>query len=145
MRYLLTVLILLSPAGCTITGDHYLRNLTGETISISLKTTSTINLTRVDLPIFKFSDEVIEIKRKAYKKMGNELTPEILSENEISLNLPPTSTIYLGTGSNSDPHMFEKLVISRNGKNEVINLNTTQKFKSGRSGPFHYAAYLDIE
>jgi len=140
-KYYLSVLIVVLLTGCTITGEHYIRNLTGETIQVSLISTSSLDESQFT---FNFSDQVVQVKRTSYKNMNLKITPEFLSPSEIKIDLPPTSTIHIGAGSNLDSYIFSHLIIHRENEKESINLKDSGKIKTKKAGLFRYVAYLDI-
>ena len=144
------VIILLSYlfSSCVVTGKHYLRNFTDETVEVLLLSNQGFSFSPDSTYVYPFADQVLDIGKGTDNSFHETTSAEFISEDSLKIILPPTSTIYIGNGSSISSYQFGALVYELNGQTEKIELQADDeriKTKRRGAGVGRYFAYIDIK
>ena len=102
MRSFLVICALLIIAGCTVPSQFYLRNDLSRPVKLRLYKP---DAGKVSNPLALIR-EVVQVRYNINKRFTETITPLRVEADFIDYELPPMSTIYIGSGANSKKFNF---------------------------------------
>ena len=129
-------------AGCTIGGKYYIRNLTNEKVTISVNSWSSFEKSDSTYS-FKSITDTLKIRRTTERKLKNKISSKLTSPNQLTFEVPPYSTTYIGLGMNFKMFGINSLYLKSKGKTDTITSNSKAiKIKTSLG---NFTAHLDIK
>ena len=147
-NFLVIILLSFLLSSCVVTGKHYIRNFTNDTVQVLLLSNESFSFSADSTFAYPFADQVLDIGKGIDKSLIQNITAEFISEDSLKINLPPTSTAYIGDGSSVSSYQFGALVYKLDGQTERIELQADDervKTKRRGAGVGRYFAYIDIK
>lgn len=108
MRLFLLICVLLVITGCTVPSQFYLRNDLPRPIKLRLYKPDAGKVSN-SLP---FIGELVQVHYNLNKRFTETIKPLNIEANYIDYELPPMSTIYIGSGANSKKFNFFRSIRS---------------------------------
>lgn len=147
-NFLAIILLSFLFSSCVVTGKHYIRNFTNDTVDVLLLSNQGFSFSQDSIFVYPFADQILDIGKGIDNSFTETISAQFVSKDSLRIFLPPSSTVYIGDIRSISSYKFGALIYELNGKTEKIELqDDDERIKTKRrgAGVGRYFAYIDIK